>query len=245
MRNSFKVQMEKQLGEIGVTLEEKKIEQFYRYYEMLIEKNQSVNLTAITGEEEVITKHFVDSLSLVKILPELNKGAALQIIDVGTGGGFPGIPLKIAFPECRLTLLDSLNKRVKFLEEVFAALSLTGIKAVHGRAEDCGHDPARREQYDLAVSRAVANLSTLSEYCLPLVKTGGAFISYKSGEVEEETEAARYGIGILGGKVKDIYPFCLPGTEMKRSFVRIQKVKPTPKKYPRKAGMPAKNPLHN
>lgn len=243
MRDSFKIQMEKQLGEIGISLDEEKMEQFFQYYEMLIEKNKVMNLTAITEEEEVITKHFVDSLSLVKVLPELKEGAVLRIIDVGTGGGFPGIPLKIAFPDCHFTLLDSLNKRVKFLEEVFEALHFTGIDAIHGRAEDFGRDSSRREQYDLAVSRAVANLSTLSEYCLPFVKKGGNFISYKSGEIEEEVKAAGHAVEILGAKIKEIVPFCLPGTDMKRTFVWIQKEKNTPKKYPRKAGLPSKEPL--
>lgn len=243
MRDSFRIQMEKQLEGIGISLDSGKLEQFFQYYEMLIEKNKVMNLTAITEEEEVITKHFVDSLSLVKVLPDLQKGKAFRIMDVGTGGGFPGIPLKIAFPACRITLLDSLNKRVKFLEEVCGALELKDIDAVHGRAEDFGRDAARREQYDLAVSRAVANLSTLSEYCLPFVKKGGAFISYKSGEVEEEVKAAEHAVEILGGRVKEVYPFLLPGTEMKRSFVWIQKERSTPKKYPRKAGLPSKEPL--
>lgn len=243
MRESFRIQMENQLSEIGILLSAEQMEQFFQYYEMLIEKNKVMNLTAITEEGEVITKHFVDSLSVVKSFPLLKEGKGLSIMDVGTGGGFPGIPLKIAFPDCRITLLDSLNKRVKFLEEVFGALGLTDICAVHGRAEDLGRNGSLREQYDVAVSRAVANLSTLSEYCLPFVKPGGVFISYKSGEAEEEIRSAEHAVSILGGKIREVHPFLLPGTDIKRSFVLIGKEKKTPGKYPRKAGLPSKEPL--
>lgn len=243
MKESFLRQMEQELGQIGIHLEEKQMNQFYQYMEILVETNKVMNLTAITEEKEIITKHFVDSLSLIKVLTELKEEKTLRIIDVGTGGGFPGIPLKIAFPSCQITLLDSLQKRVKFLEEVCRQLGLRDIEAVHGRAEDMGQKADYRERYDCAVSRAVANLSTLSEYCLPFVKTGGVFISYKSGEVEEEAEAAKKAIQILGGKLEEVYPFLLPDTEMKRSFVKIRKIKETGKRYPRKAGMPAKEPL--
>ena len=243
MKENFLRQMEQELGQIGIHLEESQMNQFYQYMEMLVETNKVMNLTAITEEKEIVTKHFVDSLSLINVLPELKEGKRIRIIDVGTGGGFPGIPLKIAFPSCHITLLDSLQKRVKFLEEVCRQLGLKDIEAIHGRAEDAGQKGDYREGYDCAVSRAVANLSTLSEYCLPFVKVGGVFISYKSGDVEEEAEAAKKAIQILGGKLEEVYPFLLPGTEMKRSFVKIRKVKETGKRYPRKAGTPAKEPL--
>lgn len=243
MRESFDKQMEAELKQFDIHLTDEQLWKFYRYFEMLVDKNKVMNLTAITEESEVITKHFVDSLSLVKVLPELAEGKKLSLIDVGTGAGFPGIPLKIAFPNCQVTLLDSLNKRVKFLQEVSEALQLGPVNAVHGRAEDFGQNEKYREQFDCCVSRAVANLAVLSEYCMPFVKVGGSFISYKSGEVEEEVKAAERAVGTLCGTIKMIYPFSLPGTDMKRSFVVIQKEKKLPKKYPRKAGLPSKEPL--
>ena len=228
----------KGLEELHIQLAEEQIQQFIKYYEMLVEKNKVMNLTAITEFDEVIEKHFLDSLSLIKVY-DLKKD--ISVLDMGTGAGFPGIPLKIAFPELKVTLADSLNKRILFLQEVIDELHLEKIEAVHARAEELGKNKAYREMYDLVVSRAVANLSSLEEYCVPFVKIGGNFISYKSGEIEEEVANAKNATFLLGGKVKDVYKFDL--YEQKRSFVIIEKVKGTPKTYPRKAGTPTKTPL--
>ena len=231
---------EKGLAELEITLNEKQIEQFLTYYELLVEWNTVMNLTAITEYEEVITKHFLDSVASVKVC---DYSKPMKILDLGTGAGFPGIPLKIAFPDQEIVLLDSLNKRVKFLNTVIETLGLTGIRAIHGRAEDYAKQKEHREKYDFCVSRAVANLSTLSEYCIPFVKEGGSFISYKSGKIDEELAQAENAVKILGGKVQDVVKFPLMDTDMDRSFVVIKKMKPTAKKYPRKAGLPAKEPL--
>lgn len=237
MANSFK-KFISEVNKISVELSEVQLEQFRLYYEMLVEKNKVMNLTGITDWDEVLEKHFLDSISLIRAV-DLNQ--KLTVMDMGTGAGFPGIPLKIAFPNLKVTLADSLNKRVLFLQEVIDALKLEDIEAIHGRAEDLARDKKYREQYDLSVSRAVANLSTLSEYCLPFVKIGGQFISYKSGEIEEEVNASKSAVFLLGGKVKDIVKFELG--ESGRSFIVIDKVKGTPKTYPRKAGTPSKKPL--
>ena len=228
--------------ELGITLSEQQLEQFYRYYKLLVEWNKVMNLTGITELEEVVSKHFIDSLALVKEVP-LQDGRKVSGIDVGTGAGFPGIPLKIAFPNLKITLLDSLNKRIKFLNEVISQLGLQNVETIHGRAEEYAKNKEYREKYDLCVSRAVSNLATLSEYCLPYVKIGGTFISYKSGTVQEEAEEAEKAINILGGQVKDITYFKLPDSEIDRSLVIINKKKSTPGKYPRKAGTPLKEPL--
>lgn len=228
------------LNELNISLTEKMYQQFDKYYEILVEWNKVMNLTGITEYEEVNEKHFVDSLSIVKIQ---NLKNIESVIDIGTGAGFPGIPLKIAFPHLRITLLDSLNKRIKFLNEVIDQLGLQDIETIHGRAEDFAKQKEYRESYDLCVSRAVANLSTLSEYCLPYVKKGGFFIPYKSGEIEEELKNSERAVKILGGDIKDIVKFELPGTDIKRSFIKIKKKEHTEKKYPRKAGLPAKEPL--
>ena len=231
---------EEKLAHLGLVLNDTQKEQFHQFYEILVEWNSFMNLTGITEYEEVNEKHFVDSVSLIKAV-DLSK--VKTVIDVGTGAGFPGIPLKIAFPHLEIVLLDSLNKRVKFLNEVIEQLGLTGIRAIHGRAEDYAKQKEYREQFDLCVSRAVANLSTLSEYCIPYVNVGGMFIPYKSGEIDEEVETSKKAIHILGGKLSEVVKFQLPGTDIGRSFVRIEKIQNTSKKYPRKAGLPAKEPL--
>ena len=235
---------EKGLEQLSITLSGKQKQQFLTYYEYLVEKNKVMNLTAITEYEEVITKHFLDSLAVVKtscFKPE--KLAGKRLIDIGTGAGLPGIPLKIAFPELEILLLDSLNKRINFLNEVTEMLGLTKINTVHGRAEDYAKQKGYRESFDFCVSRAVANLSTLSEYCIPFVKQGGCFISYKSGSVDQELIQAEKAVKILGGQREEVVRFSLADTDMDRSFVVIRKAKPTPKKYPRKAGLPSKEPL--
>lgn len=233
------------LTDLNITLTKGQLNQFLTYYELLVETNKVMNLTAITEFDEVIEKHFLDSLSLCRVydfknIPE--KSGSIKVLDMGTGAGFPGIPLKIAFPKIEFVLADSLNKRIRFLQDVIARLGLKKIEAVHARAEEMGRNKLYREQFDLCVSRAVANLSSLSEYCIPFVKEGGKFISYKSGEIDEEVEQAKKAIFLLGGKVEDVYKFDL--YEQKRSFVLIRKEKKTPKTYPRKAGTPTKEPLH-
>ena len=235
---------EKGLEQLSITLSGEQKQQFLTYYEYLVEKNKVMNLTAITEYEEVITKHFLDSLAVVKtscFKPE--ELAGKKLIDIGTGAGFPGIPLKIAFPKLEILLLDSLNKRINFLNEVTEMLGLTKINTVHGRAEDYAKQKEYRESFDFCVSRAVANLSTLSEYCIPFVKQGGCFISYKSGSVDQELIQAEKAVKILGGQREEVVRFSLADTDMDRSFVVIRKAKPTPKKYPRKAGLPSKEPL--
>lgn len=228
------------LSKLGLTFTKFQLRQFMQYYELLIEWNGFMNLTAITEFQEVCTKHFIDSLSLCK---EMDCSKEISIIDIGTGAGFPGIPLKIAFPNLRITLLDSLGKRVKFLKEVIEKLGLEQIDAIHGRAEDFAKPDMLREQFDLCVSRAVANLSTLSEYCIPYVKVGGFFISYKSEKVTEEMTVAKNAVSLLGGELQEQVEFVLPNSDIYRNLLMIKKVKATPKKYPRKAGLPSKEPL--
>lgn len=242
MTAEFKDRLSRELNQFSLILENSQINQFYQYYELLDEWNKVMNLTAITDQNEVITKHFVDSLALVNAMGEIST-KDYKIIDIGTGAGFPGIPLKIAFPQLKITLMDSLNKRIKFLNEVIEQLGLKEITAVHSRAEDLGRDKDYREQYDLSVSRAVANLSTLSEYCMPFVKPGGFFISYKSGKIEEELSSAKHAFFLLGGKVNRIESFTLDGAEAERTLIKIEKVSEISKKYPRKAGVPGKEPL--
>lgn len=230
------------LEELNITLTDEQIEQFLQYYEMLVEKNKVMNLTGITEYEEVIQKHFLDSLSLIRVIPDI-ASQKLTVIDLGTGAGFPGIPLKIAFPESEITLMDSLNKRILFLQEVIDALGLKKVSAVHGRAEEMASNATHRQQYDLCVSRAVSNLAVLTEYCLPFVKKGGLFVSYKSADSDAEIQEGKKAISILGGKLTSVDKFQLPDSDLRRALVCIKKVKDTPKKYPRKAGTPAKLPL--
>ena len=235
-----KEQLREYFEKAGFVITEKQVDQFYTYYELLIETNKVMNLTAITEYEEVVDKHFVDSILLGSVKELSGKK---RVIDVGTGAGFPGIPLKIVYPELEITLLDSLNKRVKFLNEVIEELGLTGIQAVHSRAEDLAQDAAYRQQYDICVSRAVANLATLSEYCIPFVKQGGYFISYKSTQIEEELKQAKKAVQVLGGTLEQIETVQIPGTTIERQFVMIRKTGTTPKKFPRKAGTASKTPI--
>ncbi len=242
------------LNAINVKLDDKQLEQFDEYYKILVEWNSFMNLTGITDYDEVLLKHYIDSLVLKtafdvdkndkfdKIREYLSKDN-LTLIDVGTGAGFPGLPIKIAFPDMKVTLLDSLNKRVKFLNEVIEKLGLKEIEAVHSRAEEGARNKLYRESFDISVSRAVANLSTLAEYNLPFVKQGGYFIAYKSGNINEELENAKKAVKILGGEIAYVKEFTLPDSDIERSLVYIKKVKATPGKYPRKAGLPAKEPL--
>lgn len=230
----------KELDTLGIHLSDIQQEQFDRYYELLIEWNRVMNLTGITAYEEVNLKHFTDSLTIVRINDMKN---VFTLIDIGTGAGFPGIPIKIAFPHIKVVLLDSLNKRIKFLNEVVEKLNLDNVETLHGRAEDYAKKAEYREQFDMCVSRAVANLSTLGEYCVPFVKKGGCFVSYKSADSDEEINQSEKAISILGGKISKIDKFMLPGSDMGRALVVIEKDKNTPQKYPRKAGVPLKEPL--
>jgi len=233
------IQFKKGLESLEINLSDLQMQQFIDYYELMVQWNEVMNLTSITSFPEVLLKHFIDSLSIVKVYrPTKDK-----IIDMGTGAGFPGIPLKIAFPETEIVLLDSLNKRILFLEEVIQKLNLKGITALHGRAEDYGRNIEYRGQFDLCVSRAVAKLTSLSEYCLPYVKKGGYFISYKSGKVEEELSSAKHALEVLGAIEENVCNFLLPGTDMERSLIVILKIEETPDKYPRNAGKPTKSPL--
>lgn len=223
---------------IGIELTDSQLNAFETYYDMLIDRNKVMNLTAITEFDEVMDKHFLDSVYLFR---SIKLEADYKLIDIGTGAGFPGIPLKIVFPELKITLLDSLNKRVGFLNDVIEELNLNDIEAIHGRAEDIARNKAYRASYDIAVSRAVANLSTLSEYCLPFVKIGGKFVSYKSGDCADEVDNAKAAIHLLGGKINKIDEFSYSNNS--RSFIVIDKVMNTSNKYPRKAGLPSKKPL--
>ena len=219
-------------------IDDNKIQKFYDYMNLLVEWNKKINLTAITEEKDIILKHFVDSLTVLKYIKEDK-----SIVDVGTGAGFPGIPLAIMNDSLKITLVDSLNKRINFLNEVCNKINLKNTKAIHARAEEFGQDNNYRESYDVAISRAVANLTVLAEYLLPLVKVGGKIICMKGPDIEEELKQAGSAIDILGGKIEKCDDFCLPKSDISRNIIIINKIKETPKKYPRKAGTPAKTPL--
>lgn len=236
----FKEKLKARAEKEGISLTPKQLGQFELFYKMLIETNKSMNLTAITDEDEVIEKHFIDSLSCHRVV---DMSQIRTCIDVGTGAGFPGIPLKIVYPEIDFVLVDSLNKRVKFLKDVKEALGLEGLEALHGRAEDLARDKSLRAAFDLCVSRAVANLSVLSEYCIPFVRTNGYFVSYKGKKGLEEISNAQNCMNVLGCKIEKVDDFRLEEDEAERLLIRIKKCKGTPKLYPRKAGTPSKNPL--
>jgi 16S rRNA (guanine527-N7)-methyltransferase len=229
---------EKGITEIGISLSKDMIEKFFKFKQMVLEWNNKVNLTSIVDDREFVIKHFIDSLTLV---PYLNKQNA-NLIDVGAGAGFPGIPIKLAIPETNITLLDSLDKRVKFLASVIEEFKLKKIQAIHFRAEDAGNKPEFRERYDYCVARAVAPLPVLLEYCLPFVKVGGNFLAMK-GVSEEEIENSKRALTILGGEFEEIINFKLPLTDNNRNIIIIRKNRQTPTKFPRKAGKPSKDPL--
>ena len=224
-------------NKINVNLLNDEIKMFFIYKDLLKEWNEKVNLTSIVEDNEIILKHFIDSLTIEKYIPSKAK-----IVDVGTGAGFPGIPIKIVRKDVEVTLLDSLKKRLLFLNEVRKRLELENINLVHGRAEDIANDLKYREKFDIATARAVANLATLSEYCLPFVKVNGYFVCMKGNNIEELKEA-EFAIGKLGGKIEKIEKIMLPDSDIERNIVVIKKIKQTPKGYPRKAGTPSKNPL--
>jgi len=226
--------------QLNIELTDEQIEKFFLYLKFLQKKNQEMNLTAIQDDEEIVVKHFLDSLIA---LQAINLQPSDKLIDVGTGAGFPGIPLKILYPQIKLTLLDSLKKRIKFLQELSEVLALQEIEFLHGRAEDIGKNPIYREKFDYVVSRAVAELAILSEYCLPLVKVGGSFLALKGPLGEEELNKGEKALKILGGKVEKVVKCELPFREDKRTLLLISKKQTTPKQYPRKAGTPQKKPL--
>ena len=226
--------------ELKIELTDNQIQQFIQYYELLIEWNSFMNLTAITDYQEVLMKHFIDSITILQYFHEKKD---FKLIDIGTGAGFPGIPIKIMCPDAKITLLDSLDKRIKFLNEVISKLGLKKIEAIHGRAEDIARKDIYREKFDYAVSRAVANLASLSEYSLPFVKMNGQFISYKSEDIDEEVMSAKKAIYLLGGKLEEIVSFTLPESNIIRKFCIIEKIQKTNERYPRKAGLTTKEPL--
>ena len=224
------------LIDIQFTVEQ--LEKFYKYMQMLIECNEKMNLTAITDPDDIILKHFIDSLTILKEIP---RGA--KVVDVGTGAGFPGIPISIMNETIKITLVDSLNKRLIFLQEVIKELKLQNVEIIHARAEEFGQDKKYRESFEVATSRAVANLSTLSEYLIPLVKVNGKCICMKGPDANEEINQAEKAIEVLGGKIKSVKEFVLPKSDIKRRIIIIDKINSTPKKYPRKPGTPSKEPI--
>ena len=232
--------LESGAAELGVKLDENQLDAFDRYTALLLEWNRKFNLTRITEPDEIAVKHYVDSLAALKFV-RIPPGS--KLIDVGTGAGFPGIPLKIAVPGLKLTLLDSVKKRLTFLEAVVQEIALPDVCIVHGRAEDAAQDRAHRATYDFSVSRAVARLNVLCELCMPFCRTGGKFIAYKGSDVDEEVEEARKAISILGGKLDAVHKFTLPESDLQRSLVIVGKTEQTPRAYPRKAGTPERQPL--
>ena len=224
----------------GIKITDMQCDKLYRFYEMVIEKNKVMNLTAITDYEEFVIKHFVDSLMIAKVM---DMTVPMSVLDIGTGAGFPGVPIKIVYPETKVLLLDSLNKRLNFLNEVIAELGLKDITTIHSRAEELQAKGEYRENFDLCVSRAVSALPTLSEYCLPYVKLGGKFIAYKATGADEEIETSKTAIRVLGGEIKETAHFTIKDTDYTRVLISIEKIKNTPKKYPRSGGKPSKNPL--
>ena len=238
LKEDFEKEIMGYVEELGIKLSKEQAEMFFDYMNLLLEWNEKINLTAITEEKEVIVKHFVDSLTIAKYIPE---GASL--VDVGTGAGFPGIPLKIIRDDLKITLLDSLQKRINFLDVVIKELKLKNIETIHARVEEFGKNSKYRESFEVATSRAVANLSTLTEYLLPLVKVGGIAVCMKGSSIEEELETSKKAINVLGGKVSNVFEFDLPKTDIKRNVVIVDKINKTPSKYPRKPGMPSKEPI--
>ena len=234
----FKEELLKKSKMINVELDEKQINQFYNYMKMIQEWNEKINLTAILEPKEIILKHFIDSMSILKNIKENDK-----IVDIGTGAGFPGIPIKISKSDTEIVLLDSLNKRIKFLDEVIKFLELKNIKTIHSRAEDFGSNSLYREKFDVAVSRAVAPMNILLEYLIPTVKVGGICICMKGPETEDEIEQSKRALEILGGKIEKIEKIDLVNSGNKRTIIVVRKINKTPNKYPRKAGMPAKTPI--
>lgn len=234
----FKEKFEKYLTILNINLTNEQVLKFYKYMNLLLEWNEKINLTAITNPEEIILKHFVDSLTIGKYI---NKGESL--VDVGTGAGFPGIPIKIYRDDINVTLVDSLNKRVKVLKIFIEELMLERIEAIHSRAEEFGRNSKYREKFDVSTSRAVANLATLSEYLIPLIKQQGKSICMKGSEIEEELNNSKKAIDVLGGKILKVDEFTLPNSDIKRNIIIIKKQGKTPAKYPRKPGMPAKEPI--
>ncbi len=237
-KEEFAKKIQEQANLINIKLENEDIIKFYKYMNMLLEWNENINLTAIIEPNEIISKHFIDCLTINKYINDND-----LIVDVGTGAGFPGIPLKIINENIKVTLLDSLNKRINFLNEVIKENDLKNITTTHERVEDFGINEQNREKYDIATSRAVANLSTLVEYLLPLVKVGGRCICMKGNNIKEEVEMAKNAIEKLGGKIIKIEEIKLPKTDIQRNIIIIEKVKKTPNIYPRKAGIPAKKPI--
>lgn len=235
-----KEKLKKLAKEVNVDLNDKQLKMFIKYYNLLIEKNKVMNLTAITDLDEVIVKHFVDSLAIANFIDMTQE---MNVIDVGSGAGFPGIPLKIAFPNINLVMLDSLGKRVNFLNDTTIRLGLTNVDAIHARAEDGARIKGMRQNFDLCVSRAVANLATLSEYCLPFVKEGGDFVCYKSGNVEVELKDSEKAITTLSSEVKGMSRFILPETDIERTLIKITVKGKIDKKYPRKSGIPGRDPI--